>query len=88
MADRSHRTQDIQKTTLPGTIVFSKVHNVGGTVKIKLTAAAALALALAGMPPLHAETPEQWVELGTRIHGAFGAFIPVGIRIGLDARRS
>jgi len=33
----------------------------------------------------HAETPEEWVRLGTRIHGGFGAFIPVGIRIGIDA---
>lgn len=33
----------------------------------------------------NAETPEEWVALGTRIHGAFGAFIPLGIRIGLDA---
>jgi formylmethanofuran dehydrogenase subunit E len=32
-----------------------------------------------------AETPEQWIELGTRVHGGFGAFIPAGIRIGLDA---
>ena len=33
-----------------------------------------------------AETPEEWIKLGARIHGAFGAFIPVGIRIGLDAQ--
>jgi formylmethanofuran dehydrogenase subunit E len=33
----------------------------------------------------HAETKEEWIALGTRIHGAFGPFIPVGIRIGLDA---
>lgn len=32
------------------------------------------------------ETREQWIELGARVHGAFGAFVPVGIRIGLDAR--
>jgi formylmethanofuran dehydrogenase subunit E len=36
--------------------------------------------------PAHSETREQWIELGARIHGGFGAFIPVGIRIGLDAR--
>ena len=36
--------------------------------------------------PAHCETREQWIELGARVHGAFGAFIPVGIRIGLDAR--
>ena len=32
-----------------------------------------------------AETPEEWIALGTRVHGGFGAFIPLGIRIGLDA---
>lgn len=31
------------------------------------------------------ETPEQWVELGARVHGGFGSFIPLGIKIGLDA---
>jgi formylmethanofuran dehydrogenase subunit E len=36
--------------------------------------------------PAYCETREQWIELGARIHGGFGAFIPVGIRIGLDAR--
>jgi formylmethanofuran dehydrogenase subunit E len=36
--------------------------------------------------PVQAETPPQWIELGARVHGAFGAFIPVGIRIGLDAK--
>jgi len=34
----------------------------------------------------NAETPEEWVQLGTRVHGFFGGFIPAGIRIGLDAR--
>jgi len=33
-----------------------------------------------------AETPEEWIALGTRVHGFFGGFIPAGIRIGLDAR--
>jgi formylmethanofuran dehydrogenase subunit E len=47
--------------------------------------AAALLLSL-GFSPARSETREQWIELGARIHGAFGAFIPVGIRIGLDAR--
>ena len=32
-----------------------------------------------------AETPDEWVALGARVHGAFGAFIPLGIKIGLDA---
>ena len=34
----------------------------------------------------HAETKDEWITLGARIHGAFGPFIPVGIRIGLDAK--
>ena len=34
-----------------------------------------------------AETPEEWIKLGARVHGGFGAFIPVGIRIGEDAVR-
>lgn len=32
-----------------------------------------------------AETPDEWVQLGARVHGGFGSFIPLGIRIGLDA---
>ena len=34
-----------------------------------------------------AETPEEWVKLGERVHGGFGAFLPVGIRIGEDAMK-
>jgi hypothetical protein len=33
------------------------------------------------------ETPEQWIALLTRVHGGFGAFLPVGIRIGEDAMK-
>src|SRR6516165_6556198 len=33
----------------------------------------------------NAETPDEWTTLGARVHGAFGAFIPLGIKIGLDA---
>ena len=45
------------------------------------------AILLAGLAtgPAKAETPEEWVALGARVHGGFGAFIPVGIRIGADA---
>ncbi len=44
-------------------------------------------VALALLLPLTAgaESPEEWIKLGERVHGGFGAFIPVGIRIGLDA---
>ncbi|MBD6619888.1 thioesterase [Komarekiella sp. 'clone 1'] len=37
--------------------------------------------------PLKAETPEEWVTLGKRIHGGFGSYIALGIRIGLDAMK-
>jgi formylmethanofuran dehydrogenase subunit E len=40
-------------------------------------------LGVSGAP--RAEAPEEWVALGARVHGGFGSFIPVGIRIGLDA---
>jgi hypothetical protein len=33
------------------------------------------------------ETPDEWVKLGARVHGGFGSFIPVGIRIGEDAMK-
>ena len=36
--------------------------------------------------PCRAETPEEWVQLGTRVHGFFGGFIAAGIRVGLDAK--
>ncbi len=53
---------------------------------MKLTmriAVAAMVMSLAG--GVRAETVEEWIALGARVHGAFGAFLPVGIRIGLDA---
>jgi formylmethanofuran dehydrogenase subunit E len=40
-----------------------------------------------GCSTVHAETPEQWVTLLTRVHGGFGSFLPVGIRIGEDAMK-
>jgi formylmethanofuran dehydrogenase subunit E len=49
-----------------------------------IAALVALASATILPAPGKAETPEEWITLGARIHGAFGAFIPVGIRIGLD----
>jgi formylmethanofuran dehydrogenase subunit E len=44
-----------------------------------------IALAMILSSATHAETPEQWIALGARVHGGFGSFIPLGIRIGLDA---
>ena len=40
---------------------------------------------LLGAANAKAETPEEWIALGSRVHGAFGSFIPLGIKIGLDA---
>jgi hypothetical protein len=36
---------------------------------------------------VRAETPEQWVSILTRVHGGFGSFLPVGIRIGEDGMK-
>ena len=36
--------------------------------------------------PAGAETAEDWIKLGEQVHGGFGTLIPLGIRIGLDAR--
>jgi FmdE, Molybdenum formylmethanofuran dehydrogenase operon len=45
-----------------------------------------LAIALtAWCATAHGETPEEWIALGARVHGASGSFIPLGIKIGLDA---
>jgi formylmethanofuran dehydrogenase subunit E len=38
-------------------------------------------------PLARAETPEEWVTLLTRVHGGFGSFLPVGVRIGEDAMK-
>ena len=43
-------------------------------------------LLLLAVPSSWAETPEEWIALGARVHGGFGSFIPLGIRIGLDAK--
>jgi formylmethanofuran dehydrogenase subunit E len=40
---------------------------------------------VAGTLSAQAETPDEWVRLLTRVHGGFGSFLPVGIRIGEDA---
>lgn len=46
---------------------------------------ALLATMTVGAAVPRAETREEWITLGARVHGGFGTFIPVGIRIGLDA---
>lgn len=37
-------------------------------------------------PPLAGETSEDWIALGTRLHGGFGSYVALGVHIGLDAR--
>ncbi len=44
-----------------------------------------IALALFAAAPAHTETPDEWIALGRRVHGGFGSFIPLGIKIGQDA---
>jgi formylmethanofuran dehydrogenase subunit E len=44
-----------------------------------------LLLALLLPAAAKAETKDEWIALGARVHGGFGPFIPVGIRIGIDA---
>jgi formylmethanofuran dehydrogenase subunit E len=55
-------------------------------MKIVLTLLIGLALAC---PPrlMRAETPDEWIALGRRIHGGFGSYLVLGIRIGLDAQK-
>jgi formylmethanofuran dehydrogenase subunit E len=50
-----------------------------------MSALAGAAMVCALGAPGSAETPDEWIALGARVHGGFGTFIPVGIRIGLDA---
>ena len=45
---------------------------------------ATIALSLVASGIARAETPDEWVALGARVHGGFGAFVPLGIQIGLD----
>lgn len=52
---------------------------------VRTLAAALVVAASIVAAPAYAETPEEWIALGARVHGAFGVYIPVGIRIGLDA---
>ncbi len=46
---------------------------------------AAILLSICGSTVARGETSEEWVKLLTRVHGGFGSFLPVGIRIGEDA---
>jgi formylmethanofuran dehydrogenase subunit E len=51
----------------------------------RIVPAVFVAMGVLAALPARAETPEEWVKLGARVHGGFGSFVPVGVRIGLDA---
>jgi formylmethanofuran dehydrogenase subunit E len=51
----------------------------------RIVASLASLFIVVSTPSVRAETPEEWVKLLTRVHGGFGSFLPVGIRIGEDA---
>ena len=52
---------------------------------MRTTTSILVASFLAWSVAARAETPDEWVALGARVHGGFGSFIPLGIKIGLDA---
>jgi hypothetical protein len=54
---------------------------------MKVLSGLSLVFALAGATTSRAETPAEWIKLLTRVHGGFGSFLPVGIRIGEDAMK-
>lgn len=53
----------------------------------KALATISMLLLLSIGTPVKAETPQEWVNLLTRVHGGFGSFLPVGIKIGEDAMK-
>lgn len=50
-----------------------------------LTRLSVLTLFILLAPAARAQTAEQWVEWGDRLHGGFGSLIALGIRVGQDA---
>ena len=56
-------------------------------MKITLRLLLPILLLLNGASAARSETPQEWVTLLTRVHGGFGSFLPVGIRIGEDAMK-
>jgi formylmethanofuran dehydrogenase subunit E len=58
----------------------------GGRSRVAASAVAAIVLA-AGACAHAQSTAEEWVALGARVHGGFGTYIALGIRIGEDAVR-
>ena len=59
----------------------------GSLATLARTVLAAILLA-AGAHARAQSAPEEWVALGARVHGGFGTYIALGIRIGEDAVRA
>jgi formylmethanofuran dehydrogenase subunit E len=58
-------------------------------MSVRVTLLVGFAAALAGLHSASAQsTPEEWIQLGARVHGGFGTYIALGIRIGEDAVKS
>lgn len=55
------------------------------TLKPTLLISLLMCLFLASENIVRAETSDEWVKLGQRVHGGFGTYVALGIRIGLDA---
>jgi len=71
-----------------GMMILIIIHTEWKIVMLtRLLVAIPIVSALIVGAPVRAETPEEWVTLLTRIHGGFGSFLPVGIRIGEDAMK-
>ncbi|MCX7313277.1 MAG: formylmethanofuran dehydrogenase subunit E family protein [Hyphomicrobiales bacterium] len=56
-------------------------------MKLRLRLLFSIVLVCAGFSTARAETPDEWIKLLSRVHGGFGSFLPVGIRIGEDAMK-
>lgn len=56
-------------------------------MKMLLSLLCCLGVMSFSLQPLQAQTTEEWIELGHRVHGGFGSYLILGIRIGLNARQ-
>ena len=56
-------------------------------MRSRFLSAALATLVLGVWVPAYSETPDEWVALGRRVHGGFGSYVVIGIRIGLDAQK-
>lgn len=59
----------------------------GTRIAPRVRAALAVILLAAGAHARAQSSPDEWVALGARVHGGFGTYIALGIRIGEDAVR-